>query len=141
MNYHIPPIHTELTVTPRPVLEWAHADTCLPDYWRGHHLPHIAVLVWHGMTFVALKEAIRNELRQGYVSGSCDAARVLQADYVAPEEEAVADALTRAAYAAVNRIKPARKGQRKLFMDLDPIDDDEGPDVCAYFVLRDLERK
>jgi hypothetical protein len=56
-------------------------------------------------------------------------------------KKAVADALTRAAYAAVNRIKPARKGQRKLFADLDPIDDDEGPDVYAYFVLRDLERK
>jgi len=133
----IAPLHTDLTLTPRPVLEWAHAETSLPDYWRGHHLPHVAVPVWRGMTLTALKQAIRHELRQGYVSGSCDAARVLQADYMAPAEEAVADALTRAAYAAVNRIKPARKGQRKLFTDLDDATE-EGPDVYAYFVLRDL---
>jgi hypothetical protein len=56
---------------------------------------------------------------------------------VSPADEAVADALTRAAYAAVNKITPARKGQRKFFTDLEC--DDEGPSVYAYFVLRDEE--
>ena len=37
----------------------------------------------------------------------------------------------------MNRIRPARKGQRKLFTDLDDATE-EGPDVYAYFVLRDL---
>lgn len=28
----------------------AHADTCLPDCWSGHHLPHISVPVYRSMT-------------------------------------------------------------------------------------------
>lgn len=133
---HIPPINTDLTITTAPVLEWVHADTCLPDYWGGHHLPHVAIPAYPGMSMTAIKHAIRDELRMGYVSGSDDAARILQADYVSPSEAKVADALTRAAYAAVNRMRPARKGQRRFFMDLEP--DEDGLDtVYAYFVLRD----
>jgi hypothetical protein len=26
-----------------------HADTCLPDYWSGHHLPHVQIPVFNGM--------------------------------------------------------------------------------------------
>jgi len=132
-------IDTDLTLTSRPVLEWVHADTCLPDYWGGHHLPHAQILAWRGMTMSQIKDALRYEIQQGYVSGTCDAARMLSADFVKQEEEAMADALTRAAYAAVNKLKPARKGQRKFFMDLEPWDEDTDHDysVYAYFVLRD----
>jgi hypothetical protein len=139
VNYTIPPIHTTLTITARPVLEWAHADTCLPDYWSGHHLPHIQIPVWNGMTMKDIKAALRYELRNAYVSGSCDVARILQADWVPPSEEKLAEALTRAAYAAVNRMKPARKGQRKFFMDLEPEQEDNDYSPYAYFVLRDKE--
>jgi len=130
-------INTQLTITKRPVLEWVHADTCLPDYFGGHHLPHVQVLIWRGMTLRDIKQEIRNELRQGCVAGSCDAASMLQADHVSPQDEAMADALTRAAYAAVNKIKPQVKGQRKFFLDLEC--DEEDPCVYAYFVLRDQE--
>ena len=138
MNYHIPPLHTALTVTARPVLEWAHADTCLPDYWSGHHLPHIQIPVYRGMPLKQIKASMRDELRSAYVSGTCDVARILQADWVPPSEEKLAEALTRAAYAAVNRMKPAHKGQRKFFTDLEPTEDDDYS-VYAYFVLRDKE--
>lgn len=114
-------------------LEFAHADTCLPDYWRGHHRPHVCIPVYKGMTIGALKQTIRDELRQGAVCGSDDDARLLSADFVAPEEVKRADRLTRAAYAAVNRIKPAKRGQRVLFRDLPESDD--GDSVYAYFVL------
>lgn len=130
-------IHTHITMSPRPVFEWVHADTCLPDYWGGHHLPHVAIPVYRGMSMKEIKQAIRDELWMGYVSGNCDAAGVLQGGYVAPGDEKAADALTRAAHAAVNKIHPAVKGQRKFFMDLEP--EDDGPTVYAYFVLRDQE--
>lgn len=132
----IKPINTNLTISSRPLLEWVHADTCLPDYWGGHHLPHVQIPVSRGLSMKEIKSAIRDELRNGYVAGSCDAARLLSADYVLPEDEAVAHALTRAVYAAVNKIKPTRKGQRKFFMDLEPEQEDDDS-VYAYFVLRD----
>ena len=68
-------------------LECAHVDTCLPDYWSGHHLPHVQIAVWRGMTMRQVKQAIRDELRQGAVMGSTDYARLLSADMVAPGEE------------------------------------------------------
>lgn len=137
---NIPPIHTSLTMTGRPLLEWALADICLPDYWSGHHLPHVQIPVWSGMTLKQIKDALRDELRMGYVSGTCDAARILQADWVPPSQEKVAEALMRAAYAAVNRIKPAHKGQRKLFTDLEPAEDNDYS-LYAYFVLCDREEQ
>ena len=121
-------------------LECAHADTCLADYLSGHHLPHVQIAVWNGMTMRQLKQAIRDELRQGAVMGSTDEARLLSADMVAPEEEKRADRLTRAAYAAVNRLKPAKKGARRLFKDLEKTPDDyDGESVYAFFVFVEAE--
>ena len=133
-------IQTTLTLTPRPVLEFVHVDTCLPDYWSGHHLPHVQILAFKGMTLKQIKDALRYELRNGYIGGNCDAARLLSADLVQPHEEKLADALTRAAYAAVNRLKPAKKGQRTFFNDLDDPCDDHDYSVYAYVVLRDLHQ-
>lgn len=117
-------------------LECAHADTCLSDYWSGHHLPHVQIAVWRGMTMRQVKQAIRDELRQGAVAGSTDAARLLSADMVAPGEEKRADQLTRAAYAAINRLKPAKKGARRLFTDLEETPDEfDGEPVYAFFVF------
>lgn len=90
----------------------AHADTCLPDYWSGHHLPHVQIPVTRRkMSLAEIRRAIRSELAQGAVMGNSDEARLLSYDYVADEKRA--DALTRAAYAAVNRdVVGVRKGQR-----------------------------
>jgi len=126
-------------ICPRVVLDCAHADTCLPDYWRGHHRPHISVPVWRGMTLRQLKQALRDELRQGAVCGNDDDARMLSADMVRPHEEKRADALTRAAYAAIARIKPATPRKRSLFQGLEYGQyDDVGEMVYAYFVFMDI---
>lgn len=120
-------------------LECCHADTCLPDYWTGHHLPHVQILVHRGMTLKEVKDAIKDELRHGYVMGSTEAAELLSRDFVPAWKEKEADRLTRAAYAAVNRLKPAKQGQRKLFLDL-PEETTCEPDslVFAYFVFREM---
>lgn len=121
----------------RVVLEAVQADVCLPDYWRGHHLPHIAVPVSGDTTMKQLRQAMRDELRQGAVMGNTDDARLLSADMVFPEEVARADRLTRAAYAAVNRLK-LTPGKRRPFPNLDPADDRDS--VYAYFVFVELEQ-
>ena len=119
--------------------ECCHADTCLPDYWSGHHLPHVQIPVYRGMTLKDVKSALRSELSQGAVMGSTDNARMLSADMVREDEVKQADRVTRAAYAAVNRIRLADKRKRKLFMDLeestDDDDDDCGESVYAFFVF------
>lgn len=122
--------------------ECCHADTCLSGYWSGHHLPHVQIPVWRGMTLAQVKSALHDELSQGAVSGSTDNARLLSADMVRPDEEKQADRVTRAAYAAVNRMRLADKRKRKLFMDLEEStddDDDCGESVYAFFVFVVLE--
>lgn len=111
-----------------------HVDTCLPDYWSGHHLPHVMIPVYSTMTFAEIRQAIKSELSQGAIMGSDDNARLLSADFVLPCDERQADIVTRAAYAAVNRdIKPAKKGARYPFKDIESGEDMET--VYAYFVF------
>jgi hypothetical protein len=87
-----------------------------------------------------IKEAIRAELRQGAVAGSGDDARLLSADMVRPGEEKRADTLTRAAYAAVNRISGAKKGQRTFFRELEKsTNGDSDESVYAFFVFREVD--
>lgn len=120
--------------------ECCHCDTCLSSYWSGHHLPYVQIPVQNGMSLKEIKEAIFDELKQGYVMGSNDYARLLSADLVKPEEDYLADKVTRAAYAAVNRIKPAKKGQRKFFTDLDKTDEnDYDESVYAFFVFVEID--
>ena len=92
----------------------SHLDTCLSDYWSGHHLPHVMIPVTRRkMSLAEIRRAIRSEIAQGAVMGNGDDARLLSADMVRPGEEKRANALTAAAYAAINRdVKGARKGQR-----------------------------
>lgn len=104
-----------------------HADTCLPDYWSGHHRPHVQIpCTRQRMSFAEIRQLIRNEIAQGAVAGSDNDTRLLSWDVVADEKRA--DALTRKVYAAINRdIRGAKKGQR--FVDAG---DDE---VCMFFVI------
>lgn len=115
-----------------------HVDTCLPDFWSGHHLPHVQIAAYNGMSFQAVRDAICTELRHGAVMGSNDSMRLLAADMVRPDEERQADRLTRAAYAAVNRdVRPTKRGARNAFPELEKQteDDDCGDTVYAYFVF------
>jgi len=135
-------ISTAISTTGRLVYEFVHADTCLPDYWCGHHLPHLQIPVYRGMTMKAIKDALSYELHTGYVGGTCEAARLLNPDSVNPGEEDQAERIHKAAQAAINRIAPANKGQRRFFMELEPETDEDEFDesVYAYFVLRDLNQ-
>lgn len=128
---------TERDTTATPPFDCCHADTCLPDYWSGHHLPHVQISVWPGMSMSDIKREIRRQLWEGAVMGSTDEARLLSADMVAPAEERRADMLTHRAYAAVARMKPARKGQRRFFTDIEQTEDSDT--VYAFFVFRTLE--
>jgi hypothetical protein len=119
--------------------ECCHADTCLSDYWSGHHLPHVQIPVYRDMTLKDVKSAIKDELRQGAIMGNTDNARLLSADMVRPDEEKQADRVTRAAYAAVNRMQLVNPRKRKLFMDLEESTDDDCSDsVYAFFVFVEI---
>lgn len=112
----------------------AHTDTCLPDYWGGHHLAHVQIPVTRRkMSLAEIRRAIRSELRQGVVMGNSEDARLLSYDYIADEKRA--DAITRAAYAAVNRdVVGTRKGQR--FVDTGVTEFGEFDEtVYMYFVF------
>lgn len=115
-------------------LTCAHADTCLSDYWGGHHLPHIQVPVHRGMRLSELKQALHSELNQGAVAGNDPVTR----DDSGPE----GDRWYKHAHAAVNRIRPAQKGKRRLFEDLEEVDteDDSAPLVYAFFVFQPEEK-
>lgn len=108
-------------------LECVHADTCLPDYWSGHHLPHVQIAVWRGMSLTDIKRELLSELLQGAVAGA-----------VYDDSD---DTWHKRARAAVNRIKPNTKGQRRFFLDLEdtPDDDDCCESVYAFFVFIEAE--
>jgi hypothetical protein len=46
-----------------------HADTCLPDYWGGHHLPHVSIPAYP-MTLKEVKSALHSEVNQDAICGN-----------------------------------------------------------------------
>lgn len=119
-------------------LECIHVDTCLPDYWSGHHLPHVQIPVRPGMSLEEIKTLLRHEIAMGAVAGNTEDACLLSWGAVPPEKAEYADRLTRAVYAAVNRIKPKRKGQRRFFTDVPEMGEDEECQVYAFFVFCEI---
>lgn len=112
------------------VLEAAHVDTCLPELWTGHHLAHVQIPVYRGMSLKEIKESLHNELNMGAVMGSDERTR--------DDSGAEGDKWYKSAHAAINKIKPRIKGQRKFFMDLEEESDEEYIDnVYAFFVFID----
>ena len=109
-------------------LECCHADTCLSDYWGGHHLAHIQVPVWNGMSLAELKKALMSELNEGAVAGS---------GYPGDHDEQWY-AAARDAVQAIEAKTAA--GADNLFPLLEPQGDDEdGEYVYAFFVFRPTE--
>ena len=104
----------------------AHADTCLPSFWSGHHLAHIQVIVHKGMTLAELKAELISELNNGPVMGS-----------EAPEEDD--QAWYEAARQAVSEIGvwDDRGDETPLFTDLEEVreNDDGCESVYAFFVF------
>ncbi len=110
----------------------SHVDTCLPDYWRGHHLPHVQIAVFPTMKMQDIKDALISEVNQGAIGGS--------QDFEVTESEEFCKALT----VAINNIIPLDPdGKDSFFEDIetDPeMDDDDCYDsVYAYFVFTDDE--
>jgi len=103
-------------------LDCLHYDTCLPSYFGGCYAPHIQIAVHRGMTLAQIKSDLKSELNEGLVGG-CDSIVERHGWKVA-------------AVAAVNRITPNIKNQRRFFMDIE-----EGDEYCesiyAYFIFSD----
>ena len=108
-------------------LTCTHAFTCLPFYWRGHQLPHVAVPVSRDTSFADLRAAIIGELWAGVVAGA-DAT---------PEDTYENDEWYEAAREAVERdVQPRNPGVEHPFSHLDISDEDEDSvPVYAYFVF------
>jgi len=110
-----------------------HTDTCLPDFFSGDSRPWICIPAYR-QSFASVRRALEDEVRQGAIGGCDDHARMLSADMVRPEEESAADELTRKVYAAIRRdVRPAKKGDRLAFRDIEPSECDDC--VMAYFVI------
>jgi len=114
-------------------LEIYHADTCTCDYWRGENLPHIQIAVTSETKVYEVKQALKNALKFGDVDGNGVDAALMSADYV--QDEKRAEWLTRAAYAAVNRLRFKR---RSNIFDLAFCNDENAETVYAYFVFKEV---
>lgn len=121
-----------MTIKP---LELVHTDTCLSCYFSGDSRAHLQIAVWHGMKMSEIKQALMDELRQGAIGGYDDLAWLLSSDYVGEERESDANEATKRAYAAINRMKPNVKGQRRFFTDLEKSIDENDETVYAFFVF------
>ena len=111
-----------------PQLECLHVDTCLPDYFSGHHLAWVCIPLYGRMSLRDIKYALRSELNHGAIGGSDERTR--------DDSGEIGDAWFYRAHAAVNRIKPSKKGQRRFFSDIETPNGDECEEcVYAYFVF------
>lgn len=106
-------------------LTCALADVCLPDYWGGHHLPHVYVPVGPETTFADLREAIIGELWAGAVAG---------ADATPEDTYENEDWYYAALRAVMCDVQPRDRGAEYPFRDLDSSEDDL-ESVYAYFVF------
>lgn len=108
-----------------PPLECCHADTCLPDYWSGHHLAHISIPVYSEMSLSDIKQALHSELNCGAIAGSDMRTRDNSGE--------IGDVWYYRAHAAINAIKAS---SRRPFKDVESAEE-EDIYVYAYFVFRD----
>lgn len=112
-------------------LEACHADTCFPDYWSGHHLPHVQVPVTRDMTMVQLRAALHSELNQGAVAGS---------DPITRDDSGLrGEAWFKQAHTAINRIHVKTRTNKKPFAHLESDAEDDTETVYAFFVFRPIE--
>lgn len=106
-----------------------HADTCLPSFWSGTHLPHVQIIVHKGMTLGEVKQALHSELNEGALMGSDVGDDAWSSG---PDGEA----WYKAAGEAVDAITAtAGEGDDiRLFNDLEGVDDG-AESVYAFFVF------
>lgn len=103
-----------------------HADTCLSDYWGGHHLPHVSVPVDGATTVKEVFDEIRSELNQGAIAGSLD--------WEVVESEEFHNACMQAVQELVELNVDIL--DKSAFPNLEFYgEDDDGPSVMAHFVF------
>lgn len=117
-------------------VECLHADTCLSDYWGGHHLPHVCFPVWPNMTLAEIKECLHSEVSQGAIAGNI------------PEELAyntyeLSEKGYREFYKAIESIEGNNGKIEGFFSDIEAQDcedcEDCGEYIYAYFVFQPVE--
>ena len=112
-------------------LSCIHYDTCLPDYFGGHHLAWICVPVDKRTTFQGLRDSLHSKLNMGAIGGNEPLTR--------DDSGEDGDKWFKAAHAAINRdVKPRVKGTRRPFADIEPADESEDC-VYAYFIFKAQE--
>ena len=108
----------------------SHYDTCLPDYFSGHHLPYIQIPAYK-MTLESLKQALKQEAGE-YIANLND--------------DDISDELYNAILCAIDDIT-LLDGVTTVFDNIDQDDDefdefDGGyyPTVFAYFLIQGIEQ-
>jgi len=105
--------------------ELIHFGTCLPDYWGGHHLPHITIMAYP-MTLKQCKEYLKMEVYQDCVMG----------------EYNNTDIEYHAMIAAIDNLQllDNKPDSAIVFSEFIDNNDDEGMDCPqAYFVFKQTE--
>ncbi len=105
----------------------SHYDTCLPDYFSGHHLPYIQIPAYK-MTLESLKQALKQEAGQ----------------YIANLGDDISDELYAAILSAIDDIT-LLDGVDTVFdnIDSDDVDEFDGeyyPTLFAYFLIEGIEQ-
>ena len=118
-------------------LECIHADTCFPDYWGGHHLAHIQVPVYNGMSLAELKKALMSELNEGAVAGAGYPGDHDEQWYAAARD--AVQAIEAFAVRAIEAKTPAAAAENLFPLLIPQGDDDDVPTVYAFFVFRPTE--
>lgn len=112
-------------------LECVLTDVCLPDYFSGDSRPWLTIPVYKGMTLKEIKTQLHSEINHDAIGGNAQIWDMSQKE---------SDRWYRRAHAAINRIKPTKKRQRKFFNDLEESNQDEFEDtVQAFFVFIEAE--
>lgn len=107
---------------------------CTPAEWEGHYLPNACIKVRATMTCKETRDSLYHEIWNGFIYGGCDDARLMSADLVGDNEVKRANALIRAACAAVRRdVRPKKMGGRFPFVK------DDG--MIAYFVFVEVRNE
>lgn len=101
-----------------------YADTCLPDYWRGHFLPHISVPVYNGMTLGELKAQLKSEISQDAVAGA----------YEVTERDGWHEA-ARKAIDAIESADPGLGDDTVMYRHLEDNGGEDDVGCCAFIVF------
>lgn len=99
--------------------ECVHASTCLPDYWGGHHLPHVSTAVDNTTTVRDVVNALRSEVYQDAIASN----------------ETITDVMHAAMIAAVEDLRNKSDGSTIAFPKLEDQEDDADYSVYAFFVF------